>query len=1228
MPGPYQSLDVPVAEFHGVNLSAAPDALRPGEYTILQNVSDSQVGELPTRAGTVQVGPSLGQGPIHSVTTLFDPVSAYPAITLLYVLGAGTSLYGWSPGDPAWTTLATGFSGNPLTFVVYRLSGTGEPWLIVGDSAKMVKVNSAKTVWQLGITPDPDQATVQVIGALTKPIASLNSLAGIVAGTATTAALNVVSATSMVRASGIVTAMASTSPGFFGGLPFEMTGPAGDESWNGTFVVASTVGVNAWTYSQPAANDTATSGTATVGIMLTGATAATLSIASVDSEDLTTIDDNASLAVDTVQLWFYVDDVTQVEDAQVLFDVDPASVSGGTLTSSAFTTNYYYASFFSQLSSGWNLISVPKSSFTRAGQGDYDWSGIQAWEIVVYPTASGDPTIIVEDMYLQGQSYPDASVGVGYDWRETRYNSLTKSESNPSPIMAVPLYPVNQAVALLPGSISADPQVNTIRWWRRGGSLASNWYLVGTQPNAPLSTIAPAPLGVVMDAAGTQATYTTEGPHGLSAGDTAFVSGVPSGFPLNRAPGQRISKPTVGSQVIRENVWVNPQNAVSPTLYATCTLYASNYTVNSSSFLQVTGFTSLQALPSDATITGLKVTYTRAQTAGTSEAFTDTVSLLGVSGVPQNVADGGTPWTGTPTAVSASGPWRVLPTLQELQSPNFGFQIGCYCIPGTGTGADIEINGCSVTVSYTSALETQFDGFFPILTVPTPTSFVVANTIAGGGVTSGGGTVQAAFIDAQSDAEIAAAPILSLTNDTPVTVVNESGDIVYGSPLPRIWGPYAGTTLFGCGNIYEPGYLFWCNPSAPDMWSSLNNLEVTQPSDPLTNGTYWSGTPWARSTESLFQIFPASIAGFYSAQDVGSGESLGSPWALVGGSFIPFMGWLGKSGIFISSGGTGQSITDDKLWPLFDPQSTRADAVDWTHPELLRMAWYDHHLRFVYQGKDGIKRFYIWDADRSNWTGPHAYGFAGCVEYNEPETTEALLIGGADGNLYQWDTAATSDNGVAIPCLIQSRVFKPSGFESDCEWGHLNFDSTAPVGGIKVLASFNDTLTNYVALGSAVSTSRYTTPLSMQDQYSTGASIQASWSGQGSVFGFSILYRNDGQKITHCETPATSFGAPGYGHAYRALVCLRSTGVVNLTATVDNVVLPAQAIPSTGNTRLRYEVFLPLNKGYLCQVALDAVGGQGFKPYAADSSLEWMPWSGINPIETPLPFFAGNAEGG
>lgn len=72
---------------------------------------------------------------------------------------------------------------------------------------------------------------------------------------------------------------------------------------------------------------------------------------------------------------------------------------------------------------------------------------------------------------------------IPYEWRYTYYSSTTGAESNPSPAMAFPIDVVNQQAGLT-GAASLDPQVDQLRWYRRGGTLTdANYRLIGISLN-------------------------------------------------------------------------------------------------------------------------------------------------------------------------------------------------------------------------------------------------------------------------------------------------------------------------------------------------------------------------------------------------------------------------------------------------------------------------------------------------------------------------------------------------------------------------------------------------------------------------------------------------------------------------------------------------------------------------------------------------------------------------
>lgn len=169
------------------------------------------------------------------------------------------------------------------------------------------------------------------------------------------------------------------------------------------------------------------------------------------------------------------------------------------------TTAQLSPSNFSTGASAWIAVYIPRGNFLpvgNAGQPSLDWSNITGWQLVIETTAEvvtgdGSSTVSANGLYLQWGYGPSSFAGVGYDWRYTYYNANTGTESSPSPeqqfnsqfgylpSLTPPFY-LRQA-AQVTVYASTDPQVTHIRFYRRGGEYASNWFLDGQIPNVGIA---------------------------------------------------------------------------------------------------------------------------------------------------------------------------------------------------------------------------------------------------------------------------------------------------------------------------------------------------------------------------------------------------------------------------------------------------------------------------------------------------------------------------------------------------------------------------------------------------------------------------------------------------------------------------------------------------------------------------------------------------------------------
>ena len=110
-------------------------------------------------------------------------------------------------------------------------------------------------------------------------------------------------------------------------------------------------------------------------------------------------------------------------------------------------------------------------------------TGVYGVQIVINKTA-GAVLVDFANLIVVGQYGPTVLADELDDvWYYTYFSGapLTGAESNPSPVMRTGLAGSNQA-AVLTATPSTDPQVNTINWYRQGGSLAAAVF-VGSGPN-------------------------------------------------------------------------------------------------------------------------------------------------------------------------------------------------------------------------------------------------------------------------------------------------------------------------------------------------------------------------------------------------------------------------------------------------------------------------------------------------------------------------------------------------------------------------------------------------------------------------------------------------------------------------------------------------------------------------------------------------------------------------
>src|SRR6266568_1503847 len=130
---------------NGVCLNAAIDAIPKGKVGIVKNLRPDLAGSLQTRP-PLQASGALGSDPLNSIKSLNDEVSGLAPL----VVGNTTGTL-WLSNPP--TLLESGYSGKPLSFAQYMPLQATRPFLYIGDSLRIRKVDSSGNLYNVGIEP-------------------------------------------------------------------------------------------------------------------------------------------------------------------------------------------------------------------------------------------------------------------------------------------------------------------------------------------------------------------------------------------------------------------------------------------------------------------------------------------------------------------------------------------------------------------------------------------------------------------------------------------------------------------------------------------------------------------------------------------------------------------------------------------------------------------------------------------------------------------------------------------------------------------------------------------------------------------------------------------------------------------------------------------------------------------------------------------------------------------
>lgn len=397
--------------------------------------------------------------------------------------------------------------------------------------------------------------------------------------------------------------------------------------------------------------------------------------------------------------------------------------------------------------------------------------------------------------------------------------------------------------------------------------------------------------------------------------------------------------------------------------------------------------------------------------------------------------------------------------------------------------------------------------------------FVGENTSDGGLFTD-----TASDIQALGSATVAGG-LLELDNDQPCTTVNSTGDTVLAQPLPAIWGP-VNDILLGCGDPYRAGTLYWCKPLEYDSWPSANNQEVCSPSEELMAGLVFGGTAFVFSRERLYQAYPnLANATTVTVLPTECTHGLINRWAFtVGAGAIWF---VAKDGIYATTGGKEQSLSDDTIFGLFHGESRNGYLpINLALDGKIRLEIHENDLWFLYQDTGGDQRILIYSTIFQFW---QAYNFSISISsmYSEKEgSTSSLILGGLlTGSIYTH--SGTTDAGTAIPGNLRTGALDQGLPRQNKLYGDIILDTK----GSDLL-----TITPFINTEASALAAQTVTPSGTrnrfyvavpQGQLARNLSIDLSWSASGASPTVYLLGPSYTPQPDTVETRVTNWSSQG-----------------------------------------------------------------------------------------------------
>lgn len=450
--------------------------------------------------------------------------------------------------------------------------------------------------------------------------------------------------------------------------------------------------------------------------------------------------------------------------------------------------------------------------------------------------------------------------------------------------------------------------------------------------------------------------------------------------------------------------------------------------------------------------------------------------------------------------------------------------------------------------------------------------------------------------------------------------------VLLAQPLACLWE--FDNTLFACADAINPGRLYFTRRGTET--TLINNYrDVTAASEPLMNGLNWNARSYLWTPERQGEILPSGDG--YVWNELPGGRGLFSRWALTRyNSKSPFMAFLSKDGVYKSTGGVSESLTDRDLFALFPNEGNIGATIRGIPPPNvvsaqaanLRMEFTDDYLYFDFTDTSSNRRSLIYVPDLDGWWYD-LYTPGVVFHYGEEgQGVHAILCGGADATtsrLYQ--LTGNSDNGTAISCQVRTR----SSDQGEPRLNKLYGDQLADLDPASVTVTMtprtNNDGTSYTAVTSAAaSRSQVAVPFGTSWPTARNCSLDFVWSVSTSsrpkLYIWAPRWTFESAPISALawETSPTTLGMKGFKHLGRYRLTYVSSSILELIITLDGTAQTAISLASSGGVYSTVIGIFPVYKGTLYKFRIGDVSQNAeWRLDTRDSYIEVKEWGSEAP---------------